>query len=326
MAYLVLVSTACQGTDSLAAALRSTGPLRLAPIAWSVFGDWPAVFQYAFMRNAFAAGTIVALVAGVVGYFMVLRGLSFGGHALSHIGFAGAAGAVALGLSPVAGMMTFTMGSALIMGALGKRLYGRDVVIGIVLAWTLGLGVLFLSLYRGYAAEAYALLFGQVLGVTVQDVLVMLAAGTATLVAVAAMYRPLLFTSLDESVAEARGVPSRFLAVAFMVVLALAVSEAVQAVGVLLIFALLVAPAAIAQRLSARPAVALALSALLAVLFAWGGLVAAFYLPYPVSFFITTVAFGTYLVVRAVPFVRSHVPGRVRKLTQAGGVRISSSR
>jgi len=270
----------------------------LPVLSWNLVADGQAIFQYAFMRNAFAAGTIVAIVAGVVGYFVVLRSLSFAGHALSHIGFAGATGAVVLGINPIFGLLAFTVGSALGMGALGKRIHGRDVAIGIVLAWTLGLGVLFLSLYTGYATEAYALLFGEILGISQRDVLVTLAAGIPTLLAIAVIYRPLLFASLDEEVAEARGVPVRFLAVAFMVVLALAVSEAVQVVGVLLIFALLVTPAAIAERLTARPARALLLSAVLALCFTWGGLAIAFYAPYPVSFFITSLAFGTYLVVR----------------------------
>jgi zinc/manganese transport system permease protein len=275
----------------------------LPAFSWNLLDDWQTIFQYAFMRNAFAAGTIVAIVAGIVGYFVVLRSLSFAGHALSHIGFAGATGAVVLGLNPIFGLLAFTVGSAIGMGALGKRLHGRDVAIGIVLAWTLGLGVLFLSLYTGYATEAYALLFGEILGISQRDVLVTLVAGAVTLLAIGIVYRPLLFSSVDEEVAEARGVPVRALSVAFMVILALAVSEAVQVVGVLLIFALLVTPAAIAERLTARPARALLISAALALVFTWGGLAVAFYSPYPVSFFITSFAFGTYLLVRAYPLV-----------------------
>ena len=259
---------------------------------------WRTLFQYEFMRNAFLAGTLVAVVAGLVGYFVILRGLSFAGHALSHIGFAGATGAVVLGLSPVFGLLAFTLGSALIMGALGSRIRGRDVIIGIVLAWMLGLGVLFLSLYKGYATEAYALLFGEILGISQRDVLITCTAGAITLLGLAALYRPLLFTSLDEDVAEARGVPTRFVSVAFMLLLALAVSQAVQVVGVLLIFALLVTPAAISERLTARPALGMFLAAALALLFTWGGLTLAYYLPYPVSFFITSLAFGSYLLVR----------------------------
>jgi zinc/manganese transport system permease protein len=274
--------------------------------SWNLIADILAQFHYAFMQHAYAAGAIVAIVAGVVGYFVVLRSLSFAGHALSHIGFAGATGAVALGVNPIWGLLVFTVGGAMGMGVLGKRIYGRDVVIGIVLAWTLGLGVLFLSLYSGYATEAYALLFGEILGISQADLIVTLIAGVVTLTAMAIMFRPLLFASVDSDVAEARGVPVRLLSILFMVVLAISVSEAVQVVGVLLIFALLVTPPAIAERVTARPARAIALSVLLALLFTWVGLFISFYLPFPVSFFITTLAFVTYLGVRLWIFLRQH--------------------
>ena len=280
---------------------------------WNLIRDIQAQFQYAFMQHAYTAGAIVAIVAGVVGYFVVLRSLSFAGHALSHIGFAGATGAVALGVNPIDGLLVFTVGGAVGMGALGKRIYGRDVVIGIVLAWMLGLGVLFLSLYSGYATEAYALLFGEILGISQTDVVVTLVAGVVTLAAIAIMFRPLLFASVDSDVAEARGVPVRLLSILFMVVLAISVSEAVQVVGVLLIFALLVTPPAIAERLTASPGKAIALSVLLALLFTWVGLFVSFYLPYPVSFFITTLAFVTYLVVRLWIYLRQ----RFTKLSPA---------
>ncbi|HEX6779749.1 MAG TPA: metal ABC transporter permease [Ktedonobacterales bacterium] len=287
-------------------------------ISWNWVEDIQTQLQYAFMRNAYLAGAIVAIVAGVVGYFVVLRGLSFAGHALSHIGFAGATGAVVLGVNPIFGLLAFTVGSAVGMGILGKRIHGRDVAIGIVLAWTLGLGVLFLSLYTGYATEAYALLFGEILGISLRDVLVTLIAGVITLLAVAALYRPLLFASFDDEVAEARGVPVRFLTIAFMVILALAVSEAVQVVGVLLIFALLVTPAAIAERLTPRPARAIAISVVLALAFTWVGLFVSYYLPYPVSFFITTLAFGSYVLVRLGAFMRQQFARRPQQVAEKG--------
>lgn len=286
--------------------------------SWNLVEDIQTQLQYAFMQHAYLAGAIVAIVAGVVGYFVVLRGLSFAGHALSHIGFAGATGAVVLGVNPIFGLLTFTVGSAVGMGILGKRIHGRDVAIGIVLAWTLGLGVLFLSLYTGYATEAYALLFGEILGISLRDVLVTLIAGVITLLAVAALYRPLLFASFDDEVAEARGVPVRFLTIAFMVILALAVSEAVQVVGVLLIFALLVTPAAIAERLTPRPARAIAISVVLALAFTWVGLFVSYYLPYPVSFFITTLAFASYVLVRLGAFMRQQFARRPQQVAEKG--------
>ena len=269
-------------------------------LSWNLVRDVTQMFDYPFMRNAFMAGTVVAIVAGLVGYFVVLRALAFAGHALSHVGFAGATGAVAAGVTPVAGLLVFTLGGGAVMGALGSRLRGRDVVIGIVLAFMLGLGVLFLSLYNGYATEAYAILFGDIVGISTGSVLVTLAAGVITVAALAAMYRPLLFASLDDEVAAARGVPVRALSIAFMLLLALAVSEAVQVVGVLLVFALLVTPAAIAERLTVRPPLVMAVSAGLALLFTWLGLTLAFYSPPPVSFFITAIAFATYIAVRVV--------------------------
>jgi zinc/manganese transport system permease protein len=260
--------------------------------------DVQLLLHYAFMQHAFEAGAVVAVTAGVIGYFVLMRSSSFAAHALSHIGFAGATGAVVVGLSPVVGLLAFTVAAAGVMGALGNRLRGRDVTIGIVLAWTLGLGVLFLSLYTGYATEAYALLFGEILGISDRDVLITVVAGVVTLTALALCYRPLLFASVDEDVAAARGVPVAALSVAFMVILAVAVSEAVQVVGVLLIFALIVTPAAIAERFTTRPSRTIAVSALLALAFTWSGLAISFFTPYPVSFFITSIAFGAYLLAR----------------------------
>jgi zinc/manganese transport system permease protein len=275
--------------------------LAVAPyFGWDLVRDVQELLRYAFMQHAYEAGTIVALSAGVIGYFVVLRGLSFAAHALSHIGFAGATGAVLLGGAPIVGLLAFTMSAGAVMGALGQRLRGRDVTIGLVMAWSLGLGLLFTALYKGSAQFAIGILFGQIFGIRTQDVAVTFVAGLVTVLLVLAVYRPLLFATLDEEVAEAKGVPVRALSIAFMVVLAVAVSEAVQVVGVLLIFALIVAPAAIAERFTSRPSRGIILSALLAVLFTWVGLTVAYYLPYPVGFFITTIAFWSYILARVV--------------------------
>ena len=275
--------------------------LAAAPyFGWDLVRDVQELLRYAFMQHAYEAGTIVAISAGVIGYFVVLRSLSFAAHALSHIGFAGATGAVLLGATPIVGLLAFTMSAGAVMGALGQRLRGRDVTIGLVMAWSLGLGLLFTALYHGAAGLAIGILFGQIFGITSQDVAVTFVASTVTVLLVLAVYRPLLFATLDEEVAEAKGVPVRGLSIAFMVVLAVAVSEAVQVVGVLLIFALIVAPAAIAERFTTRPSRGVLLSALLAVLFSWAGLTVAYYLPYPVGFFITTIAFLSYILARLV--------------------------
>jgi zinc/manganese transport system permease protein len=266
---------------------------------WNILNDLQSMWQYDFMRHAFEAGTIVAIIAGIIGYFIVLRRSSFAAHALSHIGFAGAAGAVLLGVNPIVGLLVFTSGGGFAIATLGRKAASRDVQIGTVLAFMLGLGVLFISLYSGYATEAYSLLFGEILGISSGDVLVTLIAALVLLAAVAILYRPLLFTSLDEDVAEAKGVSIFWIGVAFMLLIAIATSIAVQVVGVLLIFALMVTPAAVAQRTTKRPAQGIIISVLIALLATWLGLFVSFYIPYPVSFFITTATFAIYLAVRS---------------------------
>ncbi len=256
------------------------------------------IFQYQFMQHAFEAGTIVAIIAGIVGYFVVLRRSSFAAHALSHIGFAGAAGAVLLGVNPVFGLLAFTSVGGFGIAVLGPRAANRDVQIGTVLAFMLGLGVLFISLYTGYATEAYSILFGEILGISSSDVLLTLFVSLVILVVIAVVYRPLLFASLDEDVAEAKGMPMLLLGVIFMLLVAVATSISVQVVGVLLIFSLMVTPAAIAQRLTKRPQHAVIISVAIALMATWLGLFIAFYEPYPVSFFITSIVFILYLIVR----------------------------
>lgn len=297
--------------ERIFATITNTSP----QLTWNLFDDIAALFHYEFMVHAFEAGTIVAIVAGAIGYFVVLRGSAFAAHALSHIGFAGATGAVVLAVNPIFGLLAFTVGSGIAIGALGNRLRGRDVTIGIVLAWALGLGVLFISLYTGYANEAYAILFGLILGISANDVLVTLVAGVVTIAALIAVYRPLLFASVDEELAGAKGVPVTALSIGFMVILAVAVTEAVQVVGVLLIFALIVTPAAIAVRFTSRPFVAIVTGVLLALAFTWAGLSIAYYSPHPVSFFITSLAFGTYLVVR----LAEPISGRLREKVATPG-------
>ncbi len=282
--------------ERIFATITNTSP----QLSWNLFDDLAALFHYEFMVHAFEAGTIVAVVAGAIGYFVVLRGSSFAAHALSHIGFAGATGAVVLAINPIFGLLAFTLSSGIAIGALGNRLRGRDVTIGIVLAWTLGLGVLFISLYTGYATEAYALLFGEILGISSGDVTVTVIAGSITIAALIVIYRPLLFASVDEELAGAKGVPVTALSIGFMAILAVAVTEAVQVVGVLLIFALIVTPAAIAVRFTSRPFAAIGIGVLLALGFTWAGLAIAYYSPHPVSFFITSLAFGAYLLARLV--------------------------
>jgi zinc/manganese transport system permease protein len=253
------------------------------------------MLDYDFMRNAFAAATIVAIVAGLVGYFLVLRGQTFAGHALSHVGFTGATAAVLIGVTPLWGLIIATVASGVGMGLMGERLHQRDVAIGIVLALALGLGLLFLHFFTAYATQAAALLFGNVLAVDVETVWVLLALGLVSVGTLAVISRPLLFASLQPELAEAKGVSLRLYSVLFLAVVALATAECVQIVGVLLVFALMVGPAAAAQRLTTGIGKGLLLSAGLALLEAWAGITLAFYTDWPSSFWITALSAGTYL-------------------------------
>lgn len=255
------------------------------------------LFHQEFIRNAFLAGTLVAVLTAIVGYFVVMRAEAFAAHALSHIGFAGATGAALLGISSLLGMLGFTMAAAVVIGAMENRLRGRHVEIGMVLAFSLGLGVLFLHLYTRGATEAVAILFGSILSVDLSEIHWILILGCAALLALAFMFRPLTFASIDPETAEARGVPVRAVSLAFMLLLAITVAEVVQVVGILLMFALLIAPPAIAQHLFRRPSVAIAAAAVLGIAFTWFGLLLAIWTPYPVSFYIAGGATMSYLLV-----------------------------
>jgi len=254
------------------------------------------MLDYDFMRNAFAAAAIVAIVSGLVGYFLVLRGQTFAGHALSHVGFTGATGAVLLGVAPLWGLVALTVTAGIGMGALGERLAQRDVAIGMVLALSLGFGLLFLHFFTAYATQATALLFGNVLAVDVRTVWTLLWLGVVSLGTLAVISRPLLFASLQPELAEAKGVSLRLYSVLFLAIVALAVAECVQIVGVLLVFALMVGPAATAQWISSAVGTGLILSAALALLEAWGGIALAFYTDWPASFWITALSATFYLL------------------------------
>ena len=265
---------------------------------WNLLLDLQEIFAYGFMQNAFMAGTIVAVMGGVIGYFVVLRRLAFASEALSHGGFAGATGAVLIHQDVFFGLLAFSSFAGVLMGLLGDKLRGRDVAIGATLAFSLALGSLFLTVSTKLAGEAVNILFGNILAISPADVQFVILFASVSLVAVGIMYRPLLFASLDPEIAEARGLPVRGLAVAFMLLLGFAVATAVQVVGVLLIFALLILPAASGQQLSARPARAIAWAVGIGVVCVWLGLLIGFYLPYPPSFFITTLAFLSYVATR----------------------------
>ena len=260
-----------------------------------------AMFQYDFMVNAFVAAGIVAVVSGIVGFFLVMRGQTFAGHALSHIGFAGATGAGLIGLAPIWGLIGFTLGAGIGMGMLGERITGRDVAIGVVLTLALGFGLLFLHYYTSFATQATAILFGNVLAVDRSTIAILAGLAVVTLVALAAIMRPLVFATLQPELAEAKSVPLRFVSTAFLAVVALAVSECAQIVGVLLVFTLMVGPPAAAQAVTTGLWTGLTLSAALALGEAWLGITLAYYTDWPVSFCIALLSAVAYFGSIATP-------------------------
>jgi zinc/manganese transport system permease protein len=268
------------------------------------------MLDYDFMRHAFAAATIVSIVAGTVGYFLVLRGQTFAGHALSHVGFTGATGAVLIGVPPLWGLVLVTMLAGIGMGLLGEKIAQRDVAIGLVLAFSLGLGLLFLSFFTAYATQATTLLFGNVLAVDVQTVWTLLALGLVSLIVMGIVSRPLLFATLQPDLAEAKGVSLRTYGVVFLAVVALTTAESAQIVGVLLVFALMVGPAAAAQRFTSSVSSGVALSALLALIEAWLGITLAYYTDWPSSFWIVTLSVVVYLLSLVFPRRTSDLSSR----------------
>src|SRR5690348_8270381 len=254
------------------------------------------MFTYDFMQNAFAAAGIVAVLCGLVGFFLVLRSQTFAGHALSHVGFAGATGAVLIGIPPLWGLLSMTIAAGIGMGLLGERLQQRDVAIGIVLTMSLGLGLLFLNFYTAYANQVTTLLFGNVLAIDRTTIWSLLLLTILAIGALGVMARPLLFASLQPQLAEARGVSLRLISVLFLGLVALGVAECAQIVGVLLVFTLMVGPAASAQRLTTRIWSGIALSVTIALGEAWLGLALAYETDWPATFWITALSSALYLL------------------------------
>src|SRR5436305_6662537 len=275
-------------------------PYTISP-SWDLVADVQILLHFHFMQNAYLAGTLVALIAGIMGYFMVLRSQSFAGHSLANVGFAGATGAVLFGIPPIVGL--FLAGVLAAVGIQALNLGARqsrqsDIAVGAMLTASLALGFLFIFLATAeYAANVYNVLFGNVLGISDSDVGIIAWSTLVLMGAFLLIARPLFFASIDPDVAAARGVPVRALAFGSLVLLALAVAVAVQVVGVLLIFALLVTPAAIAQDVTTRPAVAAAVAVALALSFTWVGLAVGYFTPYPVGVFFSSLAVGIYALV-----------------------------
>lgn len=254
------------------------------------------LFAYDFMQHAFIAGTIAAILAGIVGYFVIIRHLAFAGHALSHIGFAGATGAALVSLSPITGQLGLTTLAAIGMGIMGERINKSDVAIGIILAFSLGLGTLFLHFYTSYAGQATAILFGDLLGVSVRAIILMSILSVLSLLFLGIIARPLLFASLEPELAEAKGVSLLWMSMSIFVITAVAVTITSQVVGILLVFTLLIGPAAIAQQWSQQFWNGVWLSVLIAVLTVWLGIIFAYFSDWPISFWISAIIFVVYLL------------------------------
>lgn len=287
--------------------------------------DWRQLTAFPFMVNALEAGTSVAVMAAVTGWFMVLRRQSFAGHTLSTMSFPGASAAALVGLPIAAGYFAFAAAGAVVIAA-GSRNAGRrglaheSAVIGAVQAFGFAAGFLFLSLYSGVLESLETLLFGSFLGISRGQVITLLAVAIAALVFFVAAGRPLFFASVDEDVARAQGVPVRGLSLAFLLVLGLAVAATAQITGVLLVFALLIAPPATAQQITARVGLGLGLSVAIALVVTWLGLALAYFTNEPVGFFITTLGFGSYLLARGARELRGRSRGwRARSVPALAG-------
>jgi zinc/manganese transport system permease protein len=270
-------------------------------LSWNPITDGRALFTFPFMQHALAAGTIVAVMAGVIGWFMVLRRQTFAGHTLSVTAFTGASAASLAGVPVLIGYFGICGAGALALAAAAgtrRNLSTESAATGSVGALALALGFLFVSLYHGVLNGLDSLLFGTFLGITSSQVLVLLVVAVAGIAVVGIAARPLLFASVDPDVARAGGVPVRLLGLGFLLVLGLSVAETSQITGALLVFALLVTPAATAQLLTPRPLLGVVLSVALALAVTWIGLALAYFSIYPVGFYITSLSFAAYLVAR----------------------------
>ncbi|MDX6625081.1 MAG: zinc/manganese transport system permease protein [Solirubrobacterales bacterium] len=277
--------------------------IEIAALSWNPVSDFEQLTTYPFMVQALQAGAIVAVMAGAIGWFMVLRRQTFAGHTLSVIAFPGAAAATLAGLPIAVGYFGACGLGALALSLVGRAGHepesgGESAAIGTVQAFGLGLGFLFVGLYGGQLVGLESLLFGTFLGITAGQVQTLLWIAVATLLVLALVARPLLFASVDGAVARAAGVPTRLLGLAFLLLLGMAVAATAQITGALLVFALLVTPAATAQQLTARPWLGLLLSVAIALVVTWTGLGIAYFSPYPVGFWVTSLSFGVYVAVR----------------------------
>ncbi len=285
-------------------------------LTWNLVDDVHRLLEFHFMVNAFRAGTIVAVVGAVIGWFMVLRRQTFAGHTLSVVAFPGASAAILVGISAAWGYFGFCIIAAVVIAAIPRTrahsISEESAVIGTIQAFALACGFLFVTLYRGLLQGASALLFGTFLGITDGQVTTLVVVGVGVLAVIAVIGRPLLFASIDPDVAAAKGVPVRALSFVFLIVLGIATAEASQITGALLVFALLVVPAATARTLTARVVPGLLLSVAIGLTVTWLGLALAYFYDRPIGFYVTSVAFAAYLLAHVARWVVERAPRRLR--------------
>ncbi|GAC1500297.1 MAG: metal ABC transporter permease [Candidatus Saccharimonadales bacterium] len=255
----------------------------------------------AFAQHALMAAALVSIVSGLIGPFVISRGMSFAVHGTSELAFTGAAAGLIVANNPIAGAFVGSIVVAGLLGALGERQRERDSSIGVLLAFGLGMGVLLLSHYKGFATEATNILFGNIFGVSSGQLLLLVTIGVFVTIAMLIIYRPLLFASVDPDVAAAKGVPVKLLGLIFLLILALSVTAAAQIVGTLLVLSLAITPAAAAQRLASRPLTISLLSISFALISSIGGILASLASGnVKPSIFVTTISFGVYIFARVV--------------------------
>ncbi|WP_037354702.1 metal ABC transporter permease [Amycolatopsis orientalis] len=270
---------------------------------------WELITELDSVRIALIAAAVLGLLAGVLGPLIVMRRMSFAVHGTSELAFTGAAGALLLGVGVEYGALAGAVAAALLLGILGIRDADRDSVIGVILSFGLGMGVLLLSFYKGRSANKFGILTGQIITVDSTNLTALAIAAAAVLAVLALIYRPLLFASVDRAVAEARGVPVKTLTVLFSLLVGVATALSVQVVGSLLVVALMVTPAAAAARVTASPVRATVLSIVFAEVAALGGIVLSLAPGLPVSAFVTSISFLIYLVCRVIAWVRDRRRG-----------------
>lgn len=275
---------------------------------------WNTVFSFQdyaeilpLVSNSLIAGALLGLVGGMIGIFVMLRDMAFAVHGIAELSFAGAAFALLIGTNVVIGSLVGSILAALVLGLMGAAAKDRNSIIGVLMPFGLGLGILFLALYEGRSANKFGLLTGQIVAVDTVQLGLLAVCSVIVMVALIAMWRPLTFMSADPAVATARGIPAGKLSVAFMVVLGLAVALSIQVVGALLVLSLLITPAAAAMRISANPLVTVSLSVAFAMTSVVGGILLALAGSLPISPYVTTISFLIYVICRLIAWRREKV-------------------